>query len=227
MTVPVLSILVPTLTGREALFAKLMQSLEDQIAACQAQEVVEVLTDIDDGLMTIGEKRNRLMDKATGTFIASIDDDDDIHPRYVELILSAIDQNPGLQVLGLKGEMVFADGTRQAFIYSNEYSEYWTIDGIMRRPPHHLNPMLRSIAMQFRYEHVRAHEDADVALRMARAGVLQRQVMVHPVLYIYQTRRNRRWHTLLEKTEVWRHPLGIKLVNLVVLRRWFNRRLGR
>jgi len=219
MTLPLLSILVPTMTGRETAFAHIMRTLTAQIAETGAEMDVEIVSELDDGSLTIGEKRNILTARATGTFVVSIDDDDDINPQYLSLVLSALRRNPNVDVLGLRGEMVFENGTRQTFVYSNTYTTYTTIDGIMTRPPHHLNPTRRSIALQFPFEHVRAHEDADVSLRMARAGVLKQEMMIESVLYIYQTRRNLTWHKILEKTEIFRHSIGFKLVNLVTVRR--------
>lgn len=219
MTPPLLSILVPTMTGRETAFSYMMRTLTAQIAETGTEMDVEIVSEMDDGSLTIGEKRNIITARATGTFVVSIDDDDDIHPQYLSLVISALRRNPNADVLGLRGEMLFENGTRQTFVYSNTYTTYRTIDGVMTRPPHHLNPMRRSIALEFPFEHVRAHEDADVSRRMARAGVLKQEVMIEPVLYVYQTRRNVTWHKVLEKTEFFRHLIGFKLVNLVPLRR--------
>ncbi len=214
-----LSICVPTLFGREATFDALMKDLALQIERANALDEVEVLTDKDDGTMTIGEKRNRLLQRAKGEFIVSIDDDDQIHPQYIALILQVLSENPGIDCIGLRGEQIFSCGARQFFVYSAQYGEYWTKNGVITRPPHHLNPIRRSIALAYPYEAVRAHEDADVAMRMARSRSLRNEVMIDAVLYTYQSRRNFAWHRLLEYTEVVRHPMMIKTVNLIRLRR--------
>lgn len=220
---PLLSILIPTMTSRAAVFDTMMAELGGQIARLDRPGEVEILTDLDGGERPIGTKRNRLLARATGDFVASIDDDDKIHPRYLELVTEALRNHPDIDCLGIKGEAVFACGTRQSFVYSAQYKAYWTQNGVMTRPPHHLNPVRRSIALAFPFEPVRAHEDADVALRMARAGVLEREVMIDEVLYTYHTRRNLRAHRWLERTEFFRHPLGIERVNLLRLKRWLRR----
>ena len=223
---PILTIFVPTVTGREACFRRLRVELEAQVTRAGAFSDVEIVTEKDDGALTIGDKRNLMLARARGAYVVSIDDDDEIHPDYVTLVLRALKENPGVDCLGLKGEMVFENGVRQSFVYSSKYREYWTRAGVITRPPHHLNPIRRSIALEFPFEPVRAHEDADVAMRMARAGVLKREVMIEDVLYIYHTRRDLRWHRLLERTEIVRHPLMIKTVNLVRLRRAMRTWLG-
>lgn len=219
MTEPVLSILIPTLRRRKLKFQKLLAKLEHQVEKKQLGTQVEFVIAGDDGELTIGSKRNQLMNRARGHFIVFIDDDDDVHEDYVGLIVDALRSHPDIDCLGMRGEMIFDSGDVCPFVYSNRYRAYRTVDGVMQRPPHHLNPIKRSIALQFPYEDVRAHEDSDVALRMAGRNVLKKEAMIKPVLYRYYTRRSIRLHRLLERTEVWRHPLMLQRVYLVQLRR--------
>ena len=223
---PLITIFVPTMTSRAAVFEVMMAELNRQMASLVDPSEVELLTELDDGELTIGAKRNRLLERATGDYVASVDDDDKIHPRYLELITDKLRAHPEVDCLGINGVTIYPCGTRQKFIYSRAYTEYWTRDGVLNRPPHPFNPVRRSIALQFPFEDVRAHEDADVAMRMARAGVLKREVMIDEPLYTYQTRRNLTGHRWLERTEFFRHPLGIKTVNLLRLKRWWRSLAG-
>lgn len=223
---PLLTIFVPTMTARAAVFKTMMAELNRQVDALEHPEDVEILTDLDNGEVSIGAKRNRLLIRAAGDFVVSIDDDDKIHPRYLDLITAALRDHSDVDCVGMRGEIIFACGTSQKFVCSNAYTEYWTRDGVLTRPPHHFNPVRRSIALAFPFEDVRAHEDADVAMRMVRAGVLKREVMIDEPLYTYQTRRNLTAHRWLERTEFLRHPLGIKTVNLLRLKRWWRDRTG-
>lgn len=86
-----LSILVPTIPGRQYTFLpKILSQLEEQ---CRGQEV-EVLCLYDNKKMSVGEKRNRLMSLASGKYITFIDDDDRVAEDYVSSIIEAIDNNP-------------------------------------------------------------------------------------------------------------------------------------
>lgn len=65
------------------------QLVRDAICA-QCEPVsshVEFLTEIDDGTETSGVKRQRLMDSATGRYVAFLDDDDEYDPNYVRSLL--------------------------------------------------------------------------------------------------------------------------------------------
>ena len=60
MTQPLLSILIPTVVGRESEFSRLRQSVQDQAKwiILTDQDEVEILFAIDNKQMTIGEKRD-------------------------------------------------------------------------------------------------------------------------------------------------------------------------
>ena len=55
---------------------------------------VEILCLIDNKSMTIGEKRQALLDSARGKWIAFMDDDDDITDDYMSTIINTIKEKP-------------------------------------------------------------------------------------------------------------------------------------
>lgn len=75
-TQPLLSILIPTVVARKKTFDALMRMLNAQRNALPNPELVEILTFCDDGKMMVGAKRNKLLDMATGRWLAYADDDD-------------------------------------------------------------------------------------------------------------------------------------------------------
>jgi hypothetical protein len=93
---PRLSILILTLKSRESMFDRLLSVLGPQ---CEGLPV-EIIVEKDDGESCIGDKRNRCLDRATGDYIAFIDDDDLVHDEYVELILNGIET--GADCIGFK-----------------------------------------------------------------------------------------------------------------------------
>lgn len=84
-----LSILTPTIPGREAQ----ARALSEKIAS-QTQDGVEHLILSDNRTRSIGAKRQSLVDIARGQYVAFVDDDDDISDGYVGRILEAIAANP-------------------------------------------------------------------------------------------------------------------------------------
>ena len=78
----ILSILIPALERRP--WQRVVSELQKQAAAVGD---VEVLVEVDNGTLTSGQKRNRLMSRASGRYVCHVDDDDDVDPDYVRLIV--------------------------------------------------------------------------------------------------------------------------------------------
>jgi glycosyltransferase involved in cell wall biosynthesis len=73
-----LSILIPTLESRKEEFHRLYEKLSNQIIGNSLADEVEILYLLDNREYSLGFKRNRLIEKAIGRFVAFIDDDDDV-----------------------------------------------------------------------------------------------------------------------------------------------------
>jgi len=83
---PVLSVLIPTLESRN--WQSLVNHLEEQ--ASKFNGYVEVLTELDNGGLPSGVKRQRLTNRAKGAYLAFVDDDDWVSDTYVADILGGI-----------------------------------------------------------------------------------------------------------------------------------------
>jgi glycosyltransferase involved in cell wall biosynthesis len=87
---PLLSILMPTIPDREASFGALWAEVDRQR---QGDVAVEVLVDESkkflDGGLSIGGKRDALVQRATGKYVCFLDDDDWIFPNYKQVLLTA------------------------------------------------------------------------------------------------------------------------------------------
>lgn len=81
-----LSILTPTIPGRESQVAELQRKISRSPGANHREHLVLC----DDKTRTIGAKRQALVDIARGDYIAFVDDDDDISEDYVASLLEAI-----------------------------------------------------------------------------------------------------------------------------------------
>lgn len=141
-----LSILICSLKSREISFLRLLKSINEQVID---DSEVEILYDIDEGEMSIGEKRNKLLDRATGDYLCFIDDDDQISKDYVSQILTAIREKPDCIGFKLK---YYEDnkykGTAHHSIkydsWQNRQIEYGEM--FFERTPNHLNPIKSEIA---------------------------------------------------------------------------------
>jgi glycosyltransferase involved in cell wall biosynthesis len=221
-TEPLLSILIPTLEQRSADFARIHGELCRQIRMNNLDGAVELLSHTDNGELPTGTKRNELLLRATGEFVASVDDDDAVHPEYVPIIVEALRANPNVDCLGLKGEITFRGTHAHPFICSLRFRGYRMRGGIYERPPHHLNPIRTTIARRYPFEPVRRAEDSDWAYRLSRDGALRQEFFMEQTLYHYRCRRRWAYQATLDHTEFVRHRLGLVRWNQIRFSRWLR-----
>ncbi len=174
---------------------------------------VEVLSAIDDGERSTGHKRNALLRQATGRFVASIDDDDLVSHDYVRSICAVIRSQPDVDCIGFVGVITFRGRHARTFTHSLAYTEYSSRDGVYTRPPYHLNPIRRDIAVDYEFLDVSYSEDYEWSSRVRRDPRMRREALIDTVLYTYRSRRHWWYQWLLDRSERLRHALGLRLTN--------------
>ena len=174
-----LSNLICTLENRKPLFSQLMIMLK-----AQQTKKVEILYDCDKGELSIGEKRNKLLNRATGDYVAFIDDDDWVDSEYMFKIIEALKSDPDcVQLIG----MMNTDGYNQTrFEHSILHPKYYDHGGVYYRYPNHLNPIRRDIAQRFKFPEVDFGEDTEWATQIRDSALLQREEPIDKVIYHYR-----------------------------------------
>ena len=209
----ILSVLIPTLENRREQFHYISERLASQIRAESAEALVEVLAERDDGGQSLGAKRNALIQRARGRFVAFVDDDDDVSDDYINKICEAICRREDIDCIGIKGIITFCAATRENSLIQSNTRIISSSGHFYFRPPYHLNPIRRAIALKFPFRKVSYSEDVDWALRVQRAGVLQREEFIDTPVYFYKSRRWWSYQLLLDWSEPLRHALGLRMVN--------------
>ena len=178
-----LSILICSITERAKLLHRLLVHLKVQMS-----DEVEIITEIDNREMTIGEKRNKLLLRASGAYVAFIDDDDLVSDDYISKILAAIKTNP--DCCSLQGEIEHMMGPKNAkkmqtdiFKHSIEYDHWFSNNGIYYRCPNHLNAIKRSIALQVGFACKNMGEDYDFSTRVF--SLLKTEEKIDGTIYYY------------------------------------------
>lgn len=146
-----------------------------------------------DTRLTFGEKRNALLRAAQGEYICTVDDDDEVHPRFLELVLAAIEQKP--DVIGYKVACYgyaqtngqFDPSIMEPADVSIKYDGWYNDRNGFKyvRCPHHIVPV--------RAEHVRAigfkpmhhGEDHEYSIRLRDSGLLKKEVYIDEFMYVY------------------------------------------
>jgi hypothetical protein len=193
-----LSILVPTLKTREKWLKRLLRDLLPQ--QMEFADEVEILIESDDGELSIGAKRNKLLDRAAGEWVVFHDDDDPPRPGYVRLILDAIKRHSpdciGFRVGRSKtvgGQMTrCGEGTYSLKHPADDECRRGNTWAIYKKMPRHLTPMRTHIARQIRFLETGPEadrgEDVDFAKRLKAAGLLKSERFIDKELYVYELR---------------------------------------
>ena len=175
-----LSVLICTIEKRKTLFKVLKARLEEQARNYD----VQILSKCDAGQMSIGEKRNWLLDHAKGEWLCFVDDDDWIDSEYISKILEDLEREPDcVQMIGIMNTNGFNE---KRFEHSVKHLYYFEQDGIFYRPPNHLNPIRSSIAKQFRFPETNHGEDTDWALQIRNSGLLVTESAIDKPIYHYR-----------------------------------------
>ena len=182
---PKFSILILTLHSRISMFDTLLEELTSQINKYDGK--CEILWELDNGERTTGEKRNSLLDRASGEYVAFFDDDDWPSPNYVSSIMTAIKSKP--DCCSLLGEMTTNGMNPEIFEHSLRYNEWRTNSGSpvkYERNPNHINTVKASIAKTIKFPAINHGEDRSWSDKLAASGLLKTEATIPNVIYYYQ-----------------------------------------
>lgn len=183
-----LSILIPTIFGREEQFKKLRNYLRRQLEVDGIWNEVEVVSETDDRTMSIGNKRQALLNKCYGDFVVFIDDDDWVPHDYCLTLWDAISNNPDIDSIGFLQDCIFDNVHHKKASLSNRWGDWNINEGgfDLVRTPFFPTPIRRDIAVAIGYNDMRYGEDHDFARRLKDSGMIKNELFIDKVMYIYQ-----------------------------------------
>lgn len=177
------SILICTLEERKNMFDHIYNKLMGQIRTLGLENEIEVLYFCDNRTYSVGYKRNILMQESAGDYVNYVDDDDDVHDNYIQMIYEKLLKSP--DCVSLVGIITVNHAKPKVFIHSIKYDRYFSKDNIYYRPPNHLNPIRRTIAAQFVFPEKNFGEDTDWAMQIARSGLIKTEEEITEPYYFY------------------------------------------
>lgn len=185
-----LSILIPSLASRNKQLEELRLEIQKQELVYGLSGKVEVLTHVDNGELTIGQKRNELMKRAKGEYVCFVDDDDMLSKNYLKLIFEKIMPD----CCSLTGVITWDGNNPELFVHSLKYKEYKTNDHNnpkYERYPNHLNVIKRSIASKYKFPSINHGEDTDFATQLFNSGDIKNEAEIKDILYYYKFKTNK------------------------------------
>lgn len=192
-----LSILIATTIDRRELFELLVQNFQVQIALGALQDEVEIVSIEDDKEISIGLKRQQLLEISKGEYIVFFDSDDEPYSYYVSEIMQAISKQP--DCVGMEIAMSTNGKNAQLCCHSLQYPE-WKGDGKTKidgydyvRNVTHFNPVRRELALRAGFPDLRFGEDHEYSNRVTR--LCTTQVMIKKPMFHY------RFSTAMEHNE--------------------------
>lgn len=177
-----LSILICSIEQRKDKLQILLNTLNKQ-----KTDEIQILTEVDNRQMTIGAKRNKLLERAQGDFICFVDDDDSISENYCNLILNKIKENSNITHCSLRGYFIQDNLKQQIFQHSNKYVSWQTNHGAKikyTRFPNHLNAIKRELALKIKFKQISFKQDLDFSTRVKDLCV--NEGYIDQILYYYK-----------------------------------------
>ena len=180
-----MTFMIPSIPGRESSLQRLVSSIHEKMHRIAPEVRYTIDIGFDNRELTIGSKRQMMLQRSRAKYSAFVDDDDEITDAYVEDMQEMI--RGSYQVMRLRGAIdpyTFTHSVENTLLSPMARGE------VFLRPPNHLNPILTVIAKLISYRDVKTGEDLDWAIRLAKTGFLTREYISDPsrIHYLYKTR---------------------------------------
>lgn len=182
-----LSIQIPTVVGREKQFNRLYNRLFDEIEEYDLGADVEVIYCRDNKEMSIGVKRQLLLDKCDAVYFVQIDDDDDVRRRYVHDVVKILRMYTP-DCIGYL-EQCIINGQKKIACHSNRFLSWGeNIQGFDYVRTIFCKDVIKTeIARKIGFADMRFGEDYDFSKRLKESRLLEIEYFVNDVMYYYES----------------------------------------
>lgn len=164
----ILSVLIATTEDRKQTFERLFKEFESQLDKNQLRDTVELVVECDNKEISIGAKRQKLLERAKGKWIVFFDDDDWPMPYYIAIITYAVTSDQNIDCVGINVKMTTNDLHPQKCCHSFKYPVWKdNVDGWdYVRNITHFNPVKKELALKAGFKDLRFGEDIDYSNRL-------------------------------------------------------------
>jgi len=179
-----LSILIATTIDRRNEFHTLYETFTSMIKKFKYDDLVEIFFLEDNKEISIGLKRQKLLEQSKNEYIVYFDSDDIPREAYLPKIITAIQENP--DCVGFLINMTTNGQNNQTCCHSLKY-KVWAEkqDGYdYVRNVTHFNPVKRELAIQVGFQDLRYGEDKLYA--DALTNLCSKEVFINEFLFDYR-----------------------------------------
>lgn len=167
------------------------ESLNETIFYGDISNEVQVISIIDNKQISVGAKRQRLLELSKAEWIDFFDDDDEPYNGYSDKIMYGINNYPDIDCMGIHGDMTTNGINPKTWIHSMAFKE-WRGDGRKRlesgfdyeRNIIHFNPVKRIKALESGFKDIRFGEDKDYSDRLNK--LLTKEYFIPEPLFHYK-----------------------------------------
>lgn len=170
-----LSILISTVLIRKNMLELLLKNIK-------INKYTEVIVFLDSFQFTIGEKRQKLLEKSKGKFVVFIDDDDKINQDYCNIITNIILEND-IDYIGYKIKRILNNKIYPIEFRSIKYEHCWSNEKISYRHISHTNPIKSEIAKKFKFQNINRGEDNDWCEQIFQSKLIKKEFFLDEIMY--------------------------------------------
>lgn len=178
-----LSLLIPTVPPRHRLLNRLLFDLERQMDEADLADEIEILVLGDNFERTIGDKRNELLETASGKYVCFLDDDDTVHREYCKKVFEALRGND----YDCIGYYKWTEKNKTRNVVSCKNKRYSFDLPLM--------PTKAEIAKQFKFPNWNVLEDGWWGKKLFESGLLKNEHFIKEDMYFV----SRDWGLSLSK----------------------------
>jgi glycosyltransferase involved in cell wall biosynthesis len=177
------TILIATIPGRDHSLQTLLSSIRDFSRVACPDLRIKITLGYDARVLSIGAKRQQMLEGATGKYVSFIDDDDRVTREYFEDAYACI--RGGFDCCRLRGKIASWTFTHSI---ANKLDQPMANETTFLRPPNHLNVMKADIAKTTTFTDAVYGEDLDWTIRLARTGFVRTEYQPDEsrIHYIYE-----------------------------------------
>jgi hypothetical protein len=201
-----ISVLICTIPSRASMFSRLICRLSTLISKLSIK--VELLCD-DRTDITIGKKRNDMVDNAKGRYCCFIDDDDDVTEDYFQDYEREILKGSDWDCFSLTGKY-FSEGVYiKPFFHSMDIPVWHETPSGYMRGINHLNLVKSIIVKTIGFHDMNHGEDIKYSNKLMESKKLKSQFSIdHPTYLYYFVSKPNNWVTVFN-TATSRSALGL------------------